>query len=132
MARVVMDNAGLAELLSPTGPVAQDLLRRGLKVEARAVDLCPVDTGRLRGSITHEDVEQDADGLVIRIGTNVEYAEDVEVGTGLFGPHHQVIVPTTAQALAWHAPDGTLIIRKSVKGSPAQPFLRPALIAGAD
>ncbi len=131
MARVVMDDAGLAELLSPTGPVAQDLLRRGLKVEARAVDLCPVDSGRLRGSISHDNVEQDADGLVIRVGTNVEYAEDVEVGTGLFGPHHEVIRPKTAKALRFEV-NGEVLFAKSVKGRPATPFLRPALIAGGD
>jgi len=37
-----------------------------------------VDTGRLKNSITHET---DKKGLVTRIGTNVEYAPFVELGT---------------------------------------------------
>lgn len=47
-----------------------------LKIEADAVDLCPVDTGNLRGSITTEIGELEG-----AVGTNVEYAEFVEFGT---------------------------------------------------
>lgn len=48
----------------------------GLTAEGYAKDECPVDTGRLRNSITHA-VEGDA----VYIGTNVEYAPYVELGT---------------------------------------------------
>lgn len=48
----------------------------GLTAEGYAKDECPVDTGRLQNSITHE-VEGDA----VFIGTNVEYAPYVELGT---------------------------------------------------
>ena len=47
-----------------------------LMVERDAKKLCPVDTGRLRGSITHE-----IQGTTGRVGTNVEYARAVELGT---------------------------------------------------
>lgn len=50
----------------------------GLQCEGYAKMLCPVDTGRLRNSITHTvDV---AERKAI-IGTNVEYAAYVEMGT---------------------------------------------------
>ena len=49
----------------------------------------PVDTGRLRGSIVIEEIDN---GFII--GTNVEYAEDVELGT----PPH-LIVPKNKKAL---------------------------------
>ena len=48
----------------------------GLTAEGYAKELCPVDTGRLRNSISHA-VEGDA----VYIGTNVEYAPYVELGT---------------------------------------------------
>ena len=47
----------------------------GLLAENYAAKKCPVDTGNLRGSITHE---VDADDNAVYIGTNVEYAPYVE------------------------------------------------------
>ena len=48
----------------------------GLKAEGYAKGYCPVDTGRLRNSISHT-----ADNDSAYIGTNVEYAVYVELGT---------------------------------------------------
>ena len=53
----------------------------GLKAESYAKDLCPVDTGRLRNSITNAN-----DGESVYIGTNVEYAAFVEIGTTKMKP----------------------------------------------
>ena len=50
----------------------------GMAAEGYAKDLCPVDTGNLRNSITH--VVDESNGAVY-IGTNVEYAPYVELGT---------------------------------------------------
>ena len=50
----------------------------GLVAEGYAKRACPVDTGRLRNSITHI---VDEDGKCAIIGTNVEYAPYVELGT---------------------------------------------------
>jgi HK97 gp10 family phage protein len=47
-------------------------------IEAEAKRLCPVDTGRLRASITYEI---DETRLIARVGTNVIYAIFVEMGT---------------------------------------------------
>ena len=49
----------------------------GLVAEGYAKRLCPVDTGRLRNSITHAMEGSEA----VVIGTNVEYAPYVELGT---------------------------------------------------
>ena len=59
-----------------TGALARALEKIGLVAEGYAKGLCPVDTGRLRNSITHAD-----DGEAEYIGTNVEYAPYVELGT---------------------------------------------------
>lgn len=80
MGYVEVDQAALAELFSsPSGEIAKDLQRRALQVDRAAKRLCPVDTGRLRSSITNE-LGNDG-GLVAVIGTNVEYAPYVELGT---------------------------------------------------
>lgn len=48
----------------------------GMQAENYAKGLCPVDTGNLRNSITHE-VENET---TVAIGSNVEYAAYVEMG----------------------------------------------------
>lgn len=50
----------------------------GLTAEGYAKRICPVDTGRLRASITHA---VDHGAKKVYIGTNVEYAPNVELGT---------------------------------------------------
>ncbi len=81
MSYVEINGDALRELFeSPSGEVAKDLQRRALQVDRAAKRNCPVDTGRLRSSITNE-IGTDAQGLVATIGTNVEYAPYVELGT---------------------------------------------------
>ena len=48
----------------------------GGKAESYAKKLCPVDTGRLRNSITHQQYDENTEV----IGSNVEYAPYVELG----------------------------------------------------
>ena len=48
----------------------------GGKAESYAKKICPVDTGRLRNSITHQQMDDHTE----MIGTNVEYAPYVELG----------------------------------------------------
>lgn len=50
----------------------------GMKCEKYAKGLCPVDTGNLRNSITHKVILNDE---LVYVGTNVEYAPYVELGT---------------------------------------------------
>lgn len=58
--------------------VERALTRIGLEAEGYAKKECPVDTGNLRNSITHEVVQSEK---AVYIGTNVEYAAYVELGT---------------------------------------------------
>lgn len=58
--------------------VLRALAQIGMAAEGYAKDLCPVDTGRLRNSITHTVDEENG---VAYIGSNVEYAPYVELGT---------------------------------------------------
>lgn len=77
----VIDQSGLRQLLTgPDEAVGKDLLRRTVKVERRAKQAAPVDTGRLRSSITSR-LATDSQGLVGIVGTNVSYAIFQEFGT---------------------------------------------------
>ncbi len=57
----------------------------GATAEGNAKMGAPVDTGRLRNSITHQ-----ASGKQVAIGSNVEYAAAQELGTsrGIVGKHY--------------------------------------------
>lgn len=63
---------------------AQKLL---LIAEGEAKKKCPIDTGRLRASITHAVTDVKEDVIVGQIGTNVDYAAFVEFGTSKTRPH---------------------------------------------
>lgn len=73
--RVVADNVDAVKG-GIRGAMQRALERIGMEAEGYAKDLCPVDTGRLRGSITHT-----TDEAAAYIGTNVEYGKYVELGT---------------------------------------------------
>ena len=90
----------------------QGIHKAGLLVEGDAKRLCPVDTGRLRSSITTTK-GYDGDNCVATVGTNVEYAPYVEFGTGQRG-------------------DPSVQHRQEWLGQPPQPYLRPALIDNTD
>jgi len=78
-------------------------------VESAAKLRCPVDTGNLRGSITHKVKRKE---LCVNIGTNVEYAPFIEFGSG------EKRINQGFKGLG----------KSSGKsGGKAQPFLRPAL-----
>lgn len=78
---VVLEWAALDRLFASTeGPIGKDLARRAIKVDREAKHLCPVDTGRLRSSITN-GLAVDGRGLHAKVGTNVDYAIYVELGT---------------------------------------------------
>lgn len=80
------NEAGMIALLTGSD-MARDLARRAIRVESKAkvyatgVDGGPnVRTGRLRGSITWR-LGKDSEGLYADVGTAVEYAPYVEMGT---------------------------------------------------
>jgi HK97 gp10 family phage protein len=69
----------LKDLLKETNDKCEKMIERtAIKIESKAKYYCPVDTGRLRSSISHR---LSYDRLGAEIGTNVDYAEFVEFGT---------------------------------------------------
>lgn len=78
----------------------------GLVAEGYAKRKCPVDTGRLRNSITHVQ-----HGDTVSIGTNVPYAAYVELGTS-----RQKAQPYLKPAANDHKKKYTDIARKYLQG----------------
>lgn len=83
------NSAKVKSALSSKKQVALEKI--GLVAEGYAKRLCPVDTGRLRNSISHA-----VKGNSAYIGTNVEYAPYVEMGTSRT-PAQPFLVPAATQ-----------------------------------
>lgn len=102
MNHAVINEAGVRELLIPGGPVAIDLTRRGVRVQNRARALASgqlvnVQTGRYRASILAGTAQADpAHGLRVTVGSNVSYADKIELGTS-----ERRISPVRKKALWW-------------------------------
>lgn len=79
----------------------------GVTAEGYAKKDCPVDTGRLRNSIAYKIKEND-----VYIGSNVEYAPSVELGTS-----RQRAQPFLKPAAANHAKEYKDILEDSLKNA---------------
>lgn len=73
---VIFTNNASKVLAAEAAAKATALEIIGGKAESYAKRLCPVDTGRLRNSITHQQYDENTEV----VGTNVEYAPYVELG----------------------------------------------------
>ena len=89
--------------------LARALEEIGLTAEGYAKKACPVDTGRLRNSITH--VIRPSEKAVY-IGTNVEYGPYVELGT-----RHMKAQPYLRPAASGHQDAYRAILKKNLGGS---------------
>ena len=70
-------------------------------VERKAKNYAPINYGALRGSIHTEGPYVTNLNVEAKVGTNLEYAQYQEYGTGVFGPNHAPIRPKRARVLAW-------------------------------
>lgn len=104
-------SAGLYNALQEAGEI----------VRKDAVLNCPVDTGRLRGSIT-----VNVEGNTAEIGSSVAYAPCVEFGTGAKGD--KSVAHTTRKSWTYYS-GGQFF---TTSGHAPQPFLVPALKNNAE
>lgn len=86
--------------------IALALAKVGFAAENHVKALAPVDTGRLRGSITHL-----VDDRSVTIGTNVEYAKYQEMGTSRMKAQ-----PFLEPGISNNIGEFKEIIRKELKG----------------
>lgn len=123
----------------------KDLLKRGLKVQARARQLISgagpshpkrVDTGQTRSSIQVQ-LRQSVRGPFVRVGSGLQKAVWIHEGTGIYGPRRRLITPKTGKVLVFPSTRygakkgkfrGKVVVR-SVKGMRRNQFLKDALPA---
>ena len=79
----------------------------GLTAEGHAKKETPVDTGRLRNSVSHTTDDEAA-----YIGTNVEYAPYVELGSPTIKAHHML-----QKAAAEHTDEYKRLLENSMKNA---------------
>lgn len=92
------------------------LTRACIEIEDEAKRNCPTGDGQLRQSITH-DVIATKENVVGIVGSNVEYAPYVEVGTGIYN--------ATGRKTPWSYQDARGIWH-TTRGMKARPYLQPA------
>ena len=115
MARMDKNNIP-ATIKAVEAATAKALTAAAIHVQGAAINFCSaVDTGNLKGSITYKVGREEA-----RIGTNVHYAPYIEYGTGI---HAEGGDGRKTPWVYFHHKWGFV----KTRGSPAQPFLRPAL-----
>jgi hypothetical protein len=126
-ASVRLDGHAIDQLLrEPGGDVGRFLLKLALKVETAAKREAPVDTGRLRSSITHQLVRE-GKNLVAYVGTPVKYAIYVEKGRAAGSP------PPSSALAGWASRHGMagneFVIAQAIgaRGIKPRPFLETAL-----
>lgn len=136
-----LDSAQLQAVLTGSDGAAWTAVQRhGNRVLNLAISKCPVDEGRLRGSLTLE--MRNEGGLpVARVGSNLGYAKAVHDGTGIYGPTGNVIRPVSSSVLRWPVKNNSgsgsrrykggqtadYAFAKYVRGVPGRPFLLDAL-----
>lgn len=144
-ARFVLDPGQVrAQLTGPSGAITRDTIRRGQRVLNAARRNCPVDEGRLRGSLAMDVIGSGGPALEVRVGSNLEYAIYVHEGTGVYAGRGY-ITPKRAKLLRWPNKNNSgsgsrryssgrtsqYVFAKRVRGVPSRPFLRDALPAAA-
>lgn len=89
----------------------------GLMAEGYAKDLCPVDTGNLRNSISHKVATDEG---ACYVGTMVEYGIYVEFGTGV----HASTGGGRPTPWSYQGSDGQWY---KTNGQKPQPFIKPSV-----
>jgi hypothetical protein len=102
------------------GPVERHIFNVTMATERYAKENCPVDTGRLRGSI-RSVLGTDNKGRFGLVGSDVDYALYVHRGTRAY-----TIKPKVKKALWWEGAAHP-VMRVRIKERKARPFLNDAL-----
>lgn len=110
----IIDNSGIVKE-EMQDACLRALEKCGIIGEGYAKEGCPVDTGNLRNSITHQVQPSE---LAVYIGTDSEYGPYVELGTGKYYPGGRQTPWLYQDAKGnWHL----------TYGQRAKPYLKPSV-----
>lgn len=125
--RITVDDAALKRALKDpqliAGPLKDFLAQSALTVEGQAKQLAPVDTGRLRASIT--SVLQPTQA---RVQASVFYAPHVEFGTRPHWPPLAAMQPWAGRHGFPKGRLGAFLVARAIarRGTRPHPFMRPS------
>ncbi len=126
MARVRRNRNLKAEYLLPENHIRWANAAGSAGVEAIRRH-APVHTGATANTIRFHHLVLPK-GPTVRYKAATRYAIFPEVGTGIYGPMHRYITPTTAKALSWiDQQTGQRRFAKRVKGQRPQRFFKKGL-----
>jgi hypothetical protein len=94
------------------------------RAKANVTDNQTIDTGRLRSSIK---IEEYANGFARKVGSDLKYAPSIEYGSR---PHFPPLAPIREWCRRHGIPESKaypIALAISKRGTPAMPFLEPAL-----
>jgi hypothetical protein len=121
---------GLPELLNKlqtrrliAAPVSRFFRSAGFRIQGRAMQKAPVDTGFLKNSIQPE-FDSGSPMRYVRVGTNAQQAAPMEFGTR---PHFPPVRAITPWAQRHGIDPFALALSIARKGTKPHPFLKPAL-----
>lgn len=121
----------MRELFNPGGPLFVDMYRRGRRVQARARQLAPRDTGRLQASI-FTMTQRRGRKFTTYIYSDLHYALFQHEGTGIYGPRGRMIVARPGKVFVFRSKQtGQLVFTTRVRGVKPTKFLERALPAAA-
>lgn len=130
--RITVDIVGedvLRKKLAALGTIAKGEVIKaaveagGRVLEAEAKIRAPVDLGFLRNSITVRPGEITANSANVHVGPAAHYGPYLEFGTGIYAEDGN------GRRTPWRYFSDRLQRWVTTRGSPAQPYLRPALIS---
>ena len=121
--KIVMDNLNDFINKGLDAEICAALEKACLIVEADAKKACVVGDGQLRQSITHTI---DEENLVGYVGTNVEYAPYVEIGTGIHSSEG------TGRKTPWCYQNEKTGKWHWTRGMLPRPYLQPAMESNKD
>lgn len=83
----------------------------------------PIDTGKLRASITSKIIKRNNE-MVGVVGTNLDHAPYQEYGTGIFGPFKRPIRMRGGGVMSWNSKSGKKMFVRSILGVRAKHFMQ--------
>jgi len=124
--KFTLNESSIAGLVAPAGMVTHYLKKLGDRVADEARTRSPVQTGKLRSSISVGQKSAGRNGTTIQVSANTLYALYVNQGTK---PH--VIMPKKARMLSFPTKAGEIVFANKVNhpGTKPQPFMLDALRA---
>jgi hypothetical protein len=123
---------------------AEAMIRDGLRDTIVAIHRDVVEGSRVQYGTNRRSISSEVSGMGLVAGSSPEkivddtkleaacystsgYGGYLEVGTGLYGPLHEVIRPKVAKALSWLNKAGERVFAAYSRGVQPIPYFRPAL-----